>query len=320
MTGELKALYDMRDGNNGDYFHGTFDMDASTNDQIVIKNTNMNNINDVTINQQGTITVGTKEYSYSGFEVKMVDKEGHYEYTFTLTDGGMTDAEMTRYAGKSAKIGEDVGFMGIPYYMAQMSLFVRSYANAFNDLQTSGRDLNGDVGENFFTATNTIDGSEWQFADQKKDIAVGDTVFTSTNDSYYQMTAQNIVVSDKIIDDPKLLVAATDVENGVTNADIVEKYLALNRSDELFRGGSAGDFLECIISDIAVDTQKVQIFSDNYSNVVDSIISQRMSVSGVDEDEEGINMIKFQNAYNLSSQIIQTLSEMYDRLILETGV
>jgi flagellar hook-associated protein 1 FlgK len=321
MTGELKALYDIRDGNNGDYFHGTFDKDASTNTEIVIKDTNMNNINEVTINQQGIITIGTKEYSYSGFEVRMGD-DGYYEYTFTLSDG-MSDEEMARYAGRTAKIGEDVGTMGIPYYMAQMSLFVRSYATAFNNLHTSGYDLNGDQGGNFFTATNSIDGMEWQFEDQEKDttkISAGDLIFTSTNDTYYQMTAQNIVVSEKLIDDPSLVVTATDVTNGVTNADIVEQYLLLNRSDELFRGGSSGDFLECIISDIAVDKQKVQIFSDNYSNVVDSIISQRMSVSGVDEDEEGINMIKFQNAYNLSSQIIQVLSEMYDRLILETGV
>ena len=45
-----------------------------------------------------------------------------------------------------------------------------------------------------------------------------------------------------------------------------------------------------------------------------------MSISGVDEDEEALDMMKFQNSYNLASKIIQTLTEMYDRLILETGV
>ena len=45
-----------------------------------------------------------------------------------------------------------------------------------------------------------------------------------------------------------------------------------------------------------------------------------MSISAVDEDEEGLDIVKFQNAYNLASRMIQTMSEIYNRLILETGV
>ncbi|MFR5241800.1 MAG: flagellar basal body rod C-terminal domain-containing protein [Roseburia sp.] len=48
--------------------------------------------------------------------------------------------------------------------------------------------------------------------------------------------------------------------------------------------------------------------------------TQRTSVSGVDEDEEAMNLIKFQNAYNLASKVISVMSEMYDKLINETGV
>ena len=45
-----------------------------------------------------------------------------------------------------------------------------------------------------------------------------------------------------------------------------------------------------------------------------------MSISGVDNDEEAVNLVKYQNAYNLASKMIQVLTEVYDRLILETGV
>jgi flagellar hook-associated protein 1 FlgK len=45
-----------------------------------------------------------------------------------------------------------------------------------------------------------------------------------------------------------------------------------------------------------------------------------MSVSGVDEDEEALDLIKFQNAYNLSSKMISVMAEVYDKLIEETGV
>ena len=45
-----------------------------------------------------------------------------------------------------------------------------------------------------------------------------------------------------------------------------------------------------------------------------------MSISSVDEDEEGMDLIKFQNAYNMASKIISTMNQMYDRLITQTGV
>jgi flagellar hook-associated protein 1 FlgK len=47
---------------------------------------------------------------------------------------------------------------------------------------------------------------------------------------------------------------------------------------------------------------------------------KRESISGVDEDEEAVNLVKFQNAYNLSSKMIQVFQEIYDRLINQTGV
>ena len=55
-------------------------------------------------------------------------------------------------------------------------------------------------------------------------------------------------------------------------------------------------------------------------NIADTIENQRMSISGVDEDEEALDLIKFQNAYNLSSKMISVMAEIYDRLILQTGV
>ena len=61
-------------------------------------------------------------------------------------------------------------------------------------------------------------------------------------------------------------------------------------------------------------------FDKNYKNIAGSIDTQRTSISGVDGDEEAINLVKYQNGYNLASKMVQTLTEIYDRLILQTGV
>ena len=69
-----------------------------------------------------------------------------------------------------------------------------------------------------------------------------------------------------------------------------------------------------------VDKQEASTFNENFANISESITSQRLSISGVDEDEEALDLVKFQNAYNLSSQMVQVMTEMYDQLILQTGV
>ena len=102
--------------------------------------------------------------------------------------------------------------------------------------------------------------------------------------------------------------------------DLVEELATLKSGKVLYRGGTADGFLKCMIAVISVDTQQSEIFSKNYQNVASAIDTQRMSISGVDEDEAAMDLIKFQNAYNLSSKMVSVMAEIYDRLILETGV
>ena len=74
---------------------------------------------------------------------------------------------------------------------------------------------------------------------------------------------------------------------------------------------SVGCGIECI--------QSKYIYA-SFKDVSATIDNQRISISGVDEDEEAVNLVKYKNGYNLASKMIQTLTEIYDRLILETGV
>ena len=102
--------------------------------------------------------------------------------------------------------------------------------------------------------------------------------------------------------------------------DLVDRMKRLYGDVEIYRGCKAKDFLQCMYDDVAVDKEETKTFLDNYTSIRGSIQTQRDSVSGVDQDEEALSLIKFQNAYNLNSKVIQVLTEIYDRLILETGV
>lgn len=104
--------------------------------------------------------------------------------------------------------------------------------------------------------------------------------------------------------------------------DVVDQLIDLKTNVERmnFRGSSASQFLQCILSDIALNTKRADDFGENYENIGKSIQTQRLSVHGVDEDEEAMNLVKYRHAYNLACKMVQTLTEVYDRLILQTGV
>jgi flagellar hook-associated protein 1 FlgK len=64
----------------------------------------------------------------------------------------------------------------------------------------------------------------------------------------------------------------------------------------------------------------MEVFTKNQDDILYTIDSQRQSVSGVDQNEEASDLVKFQNLYNLASKVISILNEVYDKLIEETGV
>lgn len=312
-SGSLKALFDIRDGNNSENFRGSIKgVTAST---ITISNPSITNVNAMTMPAEGVLTIDGKNYNYTDFTFT-TDADGNVkEYTFTLENHLSAD-QQAKLDGKQASIGESIDAMGVPYYLAQMNEFLRNFAGSFNDIMNSAdaKDLNGNSTDyfSFFTGTHTKTGEEYVLSN-----AAG-VYSAKASNSYYQLTCGNACVSNIAVKDPTTI--ATTTTNAADAYDLVEKMLKLKSDTELYRGGGADDFLECMYSDISVDSQKSKIFQKNYSNISNAIDKQRMSVSGVDKDEEAIDLVKFQNAYNLSSKMVSVLAEIYDKLINETGV
>lgn len=143
-----------------------------------------------------------------------------------------------------------------------------------------------------------------------------------TDDSYYRLTAGNFDILAAMELDPSRLANRYDKGDGVEQSDLLKdlKDLATNKDKMSFRSSSASEFLQCVLADVALNAQRANTFYRSYRDVSGTIDTQRISISGVDEDEEAMDLVKYQNGYNLASKMIQTLTEVYDRLILETGV
>lgn len=307
LGGQLRALFDVRDGNNKENFQGTIssvDMDANT---LTIPKDSVlgvyKEVYGVNIPERGTITIKNCDMSYDSFSI---NEDG--SYTFHLTESECS--VMPGMVGGKVSVGDSVDYMGIPYYMSQLNEFVRKFAETFNKIHSGNEDLNGNKVGNFFTGIDPVDGTELQL----------DELPATGTDSYYRLTAGNFTVMDVYMKDPTRLATTGQITEGVEQSDVLAKLAAIKDQNNFYNGGSAGEFLECIITDIALDTKTATTMSEKYDNIGKTIEQQRLSVSGVDNDEEALNLVKYQNAYNLSAKMMSIMAEIYDRLILQTGV
>ncbi|MCF0131984.1 MAG: flagellar hook-associated protein FlgK [Pseudobutyrivibrio sp.] len=315
-SGTLKAMFEMRDGNNEENLKGTVkDATART---LTIEYPSIKEVNELNLPITGTLWCNSTKYSYDSFEYKL-DNDGNItSIMFNLSEETPVN-DVIGIMNKKLTVGADINYMGIPYYQNQMNLFLRNFCEAFNDIQRSGVDAYGEPMESFFVAKNPVDDEQFTMYSEPDPVTGR---YTGSSDSYYLLTAANVQIADRTDRNPRYFstTTAANYSSGQDAADIIVQLQQLESRTEIFRGGGADTFLQCIYADMTVDTQECKIFTSNYENIQKSIQQQRMSVSGVDEDEEALDLIKFQNAYNLSSKCISVFTEIYDRLILNTGV
>ena len=341
MGGDLAGLIQMRDGNNGENFTGqvtatgtTTTADGKTHDTVTVKVTKayLQDLNKCNLSDQGgIIDLGNQEFYYDSWEYTCeYDANGNatYTYTFTLSDSEKNPRGITNdRVGKKAEIGTDLSYQGIPYYMNQMNEWIRTFSQKFNDILTSGYSGNGDPGVKMFTGNKATSSEQFLLDDaakryDKQEKKNSKVTVKVNDDSYYRLTAKNFDILDAMEQDPSLMANRKTASDGVEQNDLLNdlKNLATDKSKMSFRGCNASEFLQCILSDVALNASRANTFYASFKDISNTIDNQRISISGVDEDEEAVNLVKYQNGYNLASKMIQTLTEIYDRLILETGV
>lgn len=341
MGGDLAGLIQMRDGNNGENFTGqvtatgtTTTADGKTHDTVTVKVTKayLQDLNKCNLSDQGGILdLGNQEFYYDSWEYTCeYDANGNatYSYTFTLSDSEKNPRGITNdRVGKKAEIGTNLSYQGIPYYMNQMNEWIRTFSQKFNDILTSGYSGNGDPGVKMFTGNKATGGEQFLLDDaakryDKQEKKASKMTVKVNDDSYYRLTAKNFDILEAIEQDPGLMANRKDAADGVEQNDLLNdlKNLATDKTKMSFRGCNASEFLQCILSDVALNASRANTFYASFKDISATIDNQRISISGVDEDEEAVNLVKYQNGYNLASKMIQTLTEIYDRLILETGV
>ena len=324
MGGELRGLVQMRDGNNGENFQGTVNNIQTVVDggvtykDVTVKVTKdyLLDMNKLTLSDTGgKINLGNQVFYFTEWKYDQTTQEYTFRIDESINNANLTTTRM----GKEATIGASVKYQGVPYYMAQMNEWIRTFSEAFNKILKEGYDVKGNQGILMFTGNHETDEEQYQF---NQGLGNGKNTVSVNDDSYYRLTAKNASILKAMVNDPDLLATKMGQTEGVDEYKNVERLIKMinDKTQVSFRGASTAEFLTCILSDIALNTNSANTFHSNFTNVGKAIDNQRLSISGVDQDEEAVNLVKYQNAYNLASRMIQTMTEIYDRLILQTGV
>ena len=309
IGGELQGLLAMRDGNNSQYFHGHSDKVTTRSDgkvevTVSVDASYLKDMSKCTIAEDGTIHIGSKDYKYDSWSY-----DGDSTYKFVIDDSTLTSIPESNC---SVSIGYANSYQGIPYYMAQMNEWIRQFSDATNEIMVNGYTSDSLEGVNFLTGA-MAENSAAQYSYEM-------LTSLSANKGYYYVTAGNFEVNSVLVDNADRLATKADVTEGESEFGNLTKLKNMFDTEKIFRGATSGEFLTKVLADIALNKSNSQTLEDTYTSLENTISSQRLSDSGVDEDEEAANLVKYQNAYSLSSKMIQTLTEIYDRLILQTGV
>lgn len=139
-------------------------------------------------------------------------------------------------------------------------------------------------------------------------------VAVGLNSFYHGSTASDLTVNPALEANPDLLAAGLSGAAG--NGDNLGRFLelrntALNDLDNL----SIEDYYSGIVGDIGFESEAAQATLGAQENLLASLQQQRDSVSGVNIDEEMVDMMRFQQAFDASSRFVSVVNQISQTLM-----
>ncbi len=172
----------------------------------------------------------------------------------------------------------------VPHALSDLDAVAASLVSTVNALHVTGQGLDpvADVNLNFWNPTGT--------------------------------TASTLAVSADVAGQPSRIAAAA-VGGGALDVTIAQSMAALAEA----QGGTI-DVYQDMIGRLAVETQSAGRRAAIQTEVTSQADLARLSVSGVNLDEELTNMISTQRAYEASARVLTAVDAVLDTLINRTGM
>lgn len=213
--------------------------------------------------------------------------------------------------------GSDPSIVTVKGIQDDLDLLARELAREINNIQANGQYID-ESGANPVLAEQTPNTNDI-FVDKNQTGAnTDDFIF-----DYNEITASTIAVNKNILDNPFKIATASvttpltattesytgDSTNALAFAKLRDKEIGnLNNS-------TTESFLNSVNGDLGIKSSSIY---DNYysqSQIVDEVVERRTSMTGVNLDEEYIDLVKFQKAYQASSRIYSVMEEAIQTIL-----
>jgi len=204
---------------------------------------------------------------------------GHENVLWVNRDGSTVDITNDISGGK-LKGWIDVRDVTIENYKTSLDNLASSMITEVNNLHTGGFDLNSVAGVNFFTGSLA------------SDISVNPVIAGDVN-----------------------LIAASGTGAPGDNSNAIA--IANLQNSLLMSGGTStyDDFYNSLVSDVGIAVRSAQVNYDHQTAMVSSLDNYRESIAGVSLDEEMVNLVKFQHAYDAAAKLISAVDEMMNTVM-----
>ncbi|MBA2877249.1 flagellar hook-associated protein 1 FlgK [Anoxybacillus kamchatkensis] len=201
--------------------------------------------------------------------------------------------------GKVGALLHSYGYVGgtglYPEMLNNLNAMAKAFVDEFNRVHQQGKGLNGSTNVPFFKYTdpNDVMGT----------LGIADQIDPKNG------SLDNIAAASSTG------VGTGDGSNALALAEVKNNTLSIAGNTTTIQ-----NFYESLIGQMAVNAQEAKRLSENSEVLRQSVDERRMAVSSVSLDEEMMNMMKFQHAYNASARMITMIDQMLDKIINNMGI
>lgn len=219
----------------------------------------------------------------SAWDLSTETVSGHENVVWIDGDGNSVDITSGISGGK-LKGWIETRDVDIPDYSSRLDTLAQEIITQVSGLHASGFGLDGSTGNDFFNGTSAsdIEVNPAIIADKNLIAAAGGAAWTGQ------------------VGDNSNAIAIVNLQNTLT----------MNVGTATF-----DDYFNSLVSDVGSAVQAATTNFDHETVMVTHLNNQKESISGVSLDEEMINLVKFQHAYDSAAKLISTVDELLATVI-----
>jgi len=228
----------------------------------------------------------------------LVDRTSSWELSTQTNADGFQDLYWESSTGTQQDITDDISTGKLKGWIDARDDNIPDYLQRLDDMATALADR-----------VNELHTEDGQDLDENTDPDV--VAFFA-----YINGADDVAVNSEISDDTNRIAAAHASENvpgGNSNAIAIA-----NVQNELLMStntASLDDFFNGLVTDVGRHVSQAQANTEHQETVALQLDTYREEVSGVSMDEEMINMVQFQSAYQAAAKLVTTVDEMLESMI-----